>query len=297
MKIKIMPKNIYIEVTNQCNAKCMMCPNDKITREKGIMTLELFKNIIDQLKGVRGVKVFLHKEGEPLIDKNLSTKIRYAKDILGDDNEVIINTNGYLLTDEMSRELIDSGLDTIFFSVDSISKELYESIRSGLDYNKVVSNIEQFCKLNGNKVHTVLQMLTYDGNRHEIDGFKKKWDGIASEIFIKEMHSYLDGGHTSMTMKKSDRQIAMCNDPLDTIVIYWNGKVGACCWDYDNTNIMGSVLEESIINIFNGIKFNNLRSLLSNFRGNEIDPCSRCLRIFGKDNIKGISSVNNDIII
>ena len=55
--------------------------------------------------------------------------IRYAKQkgIL----EVIINTNATNLTLQMSKDLIDAGLDYMIYSFDGGSKETYEKMRPG----------------------------------------------------------------------------------------------------------------------------------------------------------------------
>lgn len=41
------PKQLAIEVTNYCNAKCVMCPLSKMTRAKGLMDMEFFRSVVD----------------------------------------------------------------------------------------------------------------------------------------------------------------------------------------------------------------------------------------------------------
>ena len=41
------PRLLSIELTNACNANCIMCPRSKLTRKTAQMDFELFKKIID----------------------------------------------------------------------------------------------------------------------------------------------------------------------------------------------------------------------------------------------------------
>jgi hypothetical protein len=41
------PPSLQLEPTNFCNLRCVSCPRDNMTREKGFMEFNLFKKIID----------------------------------------------------------------------------------------------------------------------------------------------------------------------------------------------------------------------------------------------------------
>ena len=45
----MLPKVIYIETTNLCNAKCIMCPHERITRNPPYMKDEVFYKIVGEL--------------------------------------------------------------------------------------------------------------------------------------------------------------------------------------------------------------------------------------------------------
>ena len=50
------PEVIYLETTNLCNAKCIMCPHEKITRNPKVMTDEIFYKAVKDCKklGIKG---------------------------------------------------------------------------------------------------------------------------------------------------------------------------------------------------------------------------------------------------
>jgi putative YphP/YqiW family bacilliredoxin len=56
-----------------------MCPREKHTRKKGIMSMELYCNIIDQIVQMGANKITLTNFGEPFIDPTLEEKILIAK--------------------------------------------------------------------------------------------------------------------------------------------------------------------------------------------------------------------------
>ena len=87
--------------------------------------------------------------------------IKYAKDkgIL----EVQFNTNAMLLTEKISERLIEAGLDRIIFSLDGMTKETFENIRGGANFEKVVNNIKSFInirnEMGGKKPCVRIQMV------------------------------------------------------------------------------------------------------------------------------------------
>lgn len=59
--------------------------------------------------------------GEPLLNKNIVNYIKIAKE---NGHKVGLTTNATLLSSELSKQLIDSGLDKIIFSVNVFKKRL-----------------------------------------------------------------------------------------------------------------------------------------------------------------------------
>ncbi|MBA4395203.1 MAG: radical SAM protein, partial [Desulfobacca sp.] len=101
-----LPSRVWIELTDNCNLRCPLCPNQALPKEeKGFMPRELFKKIIDQISG----EVFdlnLFHRGEPLLHPHLIEMIEYAhrKGI-----PCRIHTNATLLSESLSERILDSG--------------------------------------------------------------------------------------------------------------------------------------------------------------------------------------------
>ena len=139
-----MPVRIWVEPTSYCNLKCIMCPNKDLPKEqKGFMEWTLYKKIIDEAAQSIFDIHLLHR-GESLLHPDFFKMARYAHE---KGLTVKFHTNGTLLNEEKSYQLIKSGIDQFSFSFDGYKKETYEKIRVGADFDKTVQNIIQFLEI------------------------------------------------------------------------------------------------------------------------------------------------------
>ena len=59
----------------------------------------------------------------------------------------MIETNGEALDENLGKDLLDAGIDTIIASIDATNPDTQSKIRVGLHYEKVVNNFENIIKL------------------------------------------------------------------------------------------------------------------------------------------------------
>jgi len=79
LKLPYMPHTAWIEPTNVCNLKCIMCPNSVIPQNNpGFMSMDLYKKIIDEGKN-HFTSIVLCLAGEPFLHKQLPEMVAYAK--------------------------------------------------------------------------------------------------------------------------------------------------------------------------------------------------------------------------
>lgn len=284
------PEVIYIETTSRCNAACIMCPHKNMKRSKLTMSDETFSLTLKRLSELdpKGVQIFMHKEGEPLLDPKITDRISAVKHKVGNGNEIAINTNAMLLNECTARKLIASGLDTVYFSVDGYDRESYARIRIGLNYYTVADNIRRFLALRDemrSPVRVIMQTLIQGDDDSSGEKFRRVWESYRCEFYVKRMHGYLDGGHSSQTQTLSPTQLNTCDDPSRILVIYSDGNTGLCCWDYNNEYCTGNIADESLLGIFNGTRAARLREAIGSYNGSSVSPCNRCARIFGSDSI------------
>ncbi|RPI81422.1 MAG: radical SAM protein, partial [Chloroflexi bacterium] len=113
-----------------------MCPWTKMREQGGVMSLHTFQKIIPYLRLTKSVD--FTGGGEPLTNPDLLYMIEQAKSA---SCEVGFSTNCVRLLPDVSKKLIELGLDWISFSVDAATPEKYERIRQGAKFETITTNI------------------------------------------------------------------------------------------------------------------------------------------------------------
>lgn len=282
------PEIIYLETTNACNAKCFSCPRIKMNRPIQTMDWTLFTKIIDDLKNIRGfgLNFVLHIDGEPLLDPLIFDRIRYIKQNLT-RSKIHFNTNVNLMTEEKIRQIFSSGLDSITFSIDGTTKETYEKIKTGMNFELAIHNVQNYFRIRKElglkKPITTMQMVVNSDNQHQIEDYKKTWSKVADKIFIKSMLNFLVQGTSIKTSSLSQQQIRRCFQPVSVMGIYSDGRIALCCWDYDHLAKLGDAKEDKLIDLFNSPEHQTIRQAMLKMDCKNITPCNICSQIYGHD--------------
>ena len=177
------PTHLVFELNHSCNMRCPMCTwsaeANKNLGKDAWFELERYRQIIDD--GVaRGLcSVALNAINEPLLRPDLPKFVAYARDagVL----DIIIHTNGMLLTETMSRALVEAGLTKLMVSLDAVSQSTYDRIRVGGDLVRVKANIERFLAVR-NQLGARLPVLCVNFvkmslNEAELPAFVEAWTG------------------------------------------------------------------------------------------------------------------------
>ena len=133
---------VYVEPTNLCNLECRTCIRNVWDEPLGRMTRETFARIVEGLRAFSPTPtVFFGGFGEPLAHPDIVEMVAQAK-ALGAPVELI--TNGTLLTEDLSRQLIEAGLDVLWVSLDGATPESYADVRLGAALPQVLENLAGF---------------------------------------------------------------------------------------------------------------------------------------------------------
>ena len=256
---KRIPDEIIIEPTNVCNLKCPVCTTTfGMKRKTGFLKLEVFKSIIDDLKKYKKKpRISMNFAGEPMLNKNIYSFVKYAND---NSHKTFISTNVTAINEKNSRDLIQAGLNSINLCIDGFSNKSHDTYRIGSDFQVVKKNIETFMKVKSElksirpfvQIQTLLTSLSIPEKDEMIKWAKEigansiyfkslsmelgHSDEIEQHIVndIKEKWSYLVPKETEFKRKKFSFDKPYCGMPLKSSVVYWNGDLGLCCADYNN---------------------------------------------------------------
>lgn len=280
-RIRPFPSNIFIELTNNCNLKCPICPGQNQPRKKGYMDFGLYRKIIDECAHYPGINIVLHLLGESLLHKDLIKMIKYGKQ--QGDIKLALSTNATLLNDQYSKELIYSGLDGIHFSIDGLTEETYEKVRVGANFEKTIQKVKRFIELKKTSQRTYpiieIQIIRMQETQQELQDFVRLWQreskGTNTIVSVKSYYSW--GG---LVADQEVKKGIDCRVPCPTIkyllVIFWNGDVVPCCTDAYGYFKMGNVCDQTILSIWRGERMRQFRSQHIKEEFHKIPFCDGC---------------------
>lgn len=277
------PNVVVIENTNVCNSHCFMCPHDVMKRRLGTMDSALFRRIIDQCVALGVKTVSLHGFGEPLTDRLFVERAKYAKD--RGIPHVGTTSNGALMTADLAEAAILAGLDQINFSLDAYSREAYGKIRVGLPFEVVMNNVRDFINLRNNlgrrKPLVTVDLIENQHNQGETKPFINRWKGIADLVNITTLHTWAGSyrekvGSGQLHRKSEVIKREPCRFLWTDMVINWDGRVSACCQDYEANLVVGDATKTPLKEIWRGKVLSFLREKHLAGRMEEIPLCRNC---------------------
>ena len=272
------PPLVQIEPASICNYRCVFCyqTDPRLSGKKsghmGVMNLDLFKNLIDQLEGnVEGVT--LASRGEPTVNKKLPDFLKY---MAGKFLASKINTNAYLLDEKMIHAILEADIQTLVFSADAAAEPLYSKLRVNGNLERVLNNIKKFHQIKeqqypNSRLITRVCGVKYNDqqNIREMEDFWQKYvDQVAFVDYIPWENVY-DSDKKNIT--------SPCSDLWRRMFVWWDGKVAPCDVDCLTKLSDESIVNNTIPEIWNGDTYKELRRKhLIGGRG-LLEPCSRCV--------------------
>jgi MoaA/NifB/PqqE/SkfB family radical SAM enzyme len=278
------PTTLWIEPTNRCNLRCVMCPTSlRQHEETGLMPLDAYRALIDEAAPhVATVNLFLG--GESLLHKELPEMIRYAR---AQGITTRLNTNATLLDRQWAKQLLDAGLDYLLFSFDGYNAETYESIRINARFEPTLQNILDFLALKkargAHHPYTVLQTIVVrreqQADAEEERAFRARFDGLPLDAFIlREAHTWRGVFQDTDRFDPHEYGVKYASCPFiwSTMSVLWDGTVVPCCLDTRGDYPLGQASERPLREIWNGAPLRALRHKLLAGEYQDIPLCAGC---------------------
>ena len=276
------PRFFEIETVNTCNARCPMCTIDEWTRHSPTMKMDLFRKLADEIGEFSDViqRVSLYRDGEPLLDKKMPERIAYLKD--KGVKTVSIATNVSLLNEKNATDILKGGIDHIILSIDSLQKEVFESIRVRLNFEEVLENALRFIELRNAirpEAQIVIRMIRQEGNMDEWPSYHDFWSPKVAphdRVYFHNLHNWGSQLTDFQKMNDSFEPQLPCVALWSLLVIFANGDVPLCNVDFNNKFPTGSVMDNSIRELWQSKVMSERRRL--HFGGNksQISLCANC---------------------
>ena len=266
--------HVNIETTNICNANCVFCAYQYQTRPTGVMDMGLFRKIIAEFVECGGGGVgFTPTVGEPLVDKHIVERIRYARchpqitTISMYSNLVTLNRVG-------AEALATSGLSSLTVSTSGFDPVMYERVYRSTRYAQMLANVKELGEVN-NRLGRPLKLfvdMRVDRPLNEVlsypdyqevaaivgvnnIGVKFRYDSWGGKVSQSELTG-------NMKLRRNLRpRWSPCTELFMGPMVYWDGKVGGCnCRDVNASElIVGNVRDQHLADIWFGPELKQLR--------------------------------------
>jgi len=278
------PRLVSLELTNACNAKCTMCPRDKMTRPVKLMDFSLIKDIALELREHNVHRVNLFWFGESLLHPKCFEVMRFLRKSLP-KTKLNLSTNGQLLDGDIAMGVLSSGIDNLNIDIDGYEKDTYESVRKKLSFERVTRNIVEFMKLREvmklQRPRVSVTMIEMESTEKEIVPFRRRWRRVVDDVLVTKFNTWCqnvkDRNISSVKEKVDGIGFTFpCENPFKELVISADGRALACCLDFNCSMPVGDAKVQTIKEIWKGHELNKLRKALTAGRQNEIPLCRGC---------------------
>lgn len=266
-------KKIYIEITNICNLSCSFCIVDKRVKES--ISLEKMEELLNKISDYTDY-VYLHVKGEPLLHKDLKQILDLCDKY---NKKVNITTNGTLLK-ERKEILKHPTVRQINLSLHSENKKenYLEEIFEAVDNLKDKIIIFRFWTMENGKMN--------EKSTEIVEKIKKHFN-LSSEIVEKinlEKHIkirdnlYIDKANEFIWPNLDNdyyNEHGTCYALKDQLAILVDGTVVPCCLDSNGVIKLGNIYEQSLDEIINSKRYQEMKKGFNNYLVNE-ELCKHC---------------------
>lgn len=279
------PLFLHIEPNYRCNFACPMCTqgNPELRAKFGYdeqITTEQVAAILAEGKRHGCPSISFQGDNEPFLIKALPDWFAMARD--AGFLDIMVNTNGSVMTPKLAERILDSGLTRIRFSLDAVTRETYEKIRVNGNFYRVRINIRCFLEARAARGAELPQVgvnfVKMAVNAHELEPFLAEWNDQVDFITVQDfMMPDIEGDYAKMDV--ADREPVndfRCTQPWQRLYIRGNGDVTACCAMFNKYLKLGELGKRSLHEIWHSEAARDLRRLHKEGRYRENLICLKC---------------------
>lgn len=270
------PKKFAVETCAECNLACSMCYHPTMKRAKGVMSLELWRHLADQVAAVAPrTECWFSFCGEPLLEPDrLFEILDYGRraGLLS----LNVNTNGMLMTEEIADRLLVSGADLIVVGIDGFTDASYERARTLGSREVVYRNVEYLLerkRATGAELEVQVQFIEMDFNAGELPEYEAYWLARGAVVKVRRQLSW--GGKFDTSLCIPDDERIACPWAVTMMHVFWDGGVPRCPGDMEGEEGVGNAWDTSIGELW--ARLGRYRNLHLEHRFDELpERCHSC---------------------
>lgn len=136
------PKHVFLEITIECNLRCVQCDIYKLTNPTNEISLEERRTVVRHIGGWHPDIRIVLAGGEPFVRRPMLYEVATTCHAAG--VYTTISTNGTLVSEEDVERLPTSGIRCVVVSVDSDEADVHDRIRGiPRTYDRAVRTIRR----------------------------------------------------------------------------------------------------------------------------------------------------------
>ncbi len=302
------PFTLYVEPTNICNFKCVYCPesfDDFEEKAGGLhrMDLAAFSRLAEQVVELGGVKTLnFYMMGEPFVNRSVPDFVRIANERKIADR-TIVTSNGSLLTEDVSRGVMDAGLTFLRISIYGGTADAFaRTTQSKIPLDRVRANVERFRRIRdetGGKTFLYVKMID-SGDAAENQAFLDMFSPIADEAVIEPVMNWNDPEEGNLarvdrgTLLNSEyfsKKKTVCPFPFYTLIVHADLRVSVCCVDWAKEAVVGDLRHETLAEVWRGQRLRDFQVAHLEGRKSELAACRNCTYLHtAPDNLDGLTA-------
>ena len=282
-------KQVSIELTNNCNLKCVHCCVGAGEREKKDLDTDCIIEILEKCIKWNPEEINL-SGGEPLLRKDFFEILQYLRKRY--KGHITLSTNGTLINCDNVLKLCDN-LDQIDISLDGVDEKTCSAIRGRGVFNKVIKTIE-LLHINGFQ-NISLSMVVANKNERLEQEFRKLNERIGTRPVIRMFAEIGRGAeNTSFFLDKSSSSIYIpeqflkgnfvrdslgarcCGAGRNELFIRYNGEVFPCPSYMNEKYLLGNVLNVKNLNELTIKSKKNIEEVMRNMDLINSEKCREC---------------------
>jgi len=280
------PLTIGFEMVNRCNLDCIMCYTVNHSHPKAALTEATIGKVLEEGRKHSLPAVIIGLGSEPLLYKKIDKVLEAVRN--AGVMDVFLNTNGVLLTEKVTKAILNSGVTRVHVSLDAATPETFKTIRGKDELELIETNIRRLIDTRNEHGRTLpivrVSFCVQPENSHERQAFADKWSSIADYVDFQALSdfSYVDEVSEDREverLKDTERYRnpteTFCPLPFNSLHVWSNGDVTPCCTFYGKKLVIGNADENSLAEIWRDAPIERLRE---EFRSGMFNPvCRTCL--------------------
>ena len=227
-----LPARLCIESTSACNLQGPHCFTGagEVGRPAATLSLDFYRHLLAEL-GDRLWQIEFHNWGEPLLNKNLFTRVAEAT---ARGLSTSLCTNFSLPFDAARAEtLVRSGLKVMGVSIDGARQESYEQYRVRGQLHRVLENcrlvVEAKRHLGSRTPRVVWGFHMFAHNVDDVEAARRAADDIGVEFHVSRGRVVgADWDPDERVIPHDHISPIPCHTLFHTAVVYADGSVAAC---------------------------------------------------------------------